>query len=659
MSKIKILSENLASQIAAGEVIERPASVVKELIENSIDAGAQNIVVQIEGAGTRLIRIIDDGEGMDQDDVLLCLESHATSKIISQNQLGAIQTLGFRGEAIPSIASVSRLNITSRRSSDSLGTRAEVRFGKLLKVHEMGCSQGAIMEVRDLFGNVPARKKFLKTERTELSHIEEIIRSYALSRPDIGLTLNINGRDAISLPAEADTLKSRVKRLIYRQATGSLIQIGNRSGTENRRKEVTISGYLLPPDEAGPGRSNLRLFVNGRSVRDRMITHAVTEGLRSFLMKGRNPSGVIFIRTPPDSVDVNVHPAKHEIRFHKPNIVHQLVVDAVNRGIKDHQDNVRSSLFRVPSDGGRVSIEDISTSPAPETEKIVIDPPAPPLPEKSFPAADPFADPFQDMRVREPGHSISSNEPQYQDDSHDRARETFIPPSVPTPNRSISQPMQESAPQRTVQPSPAIQALSENLEPATGSLTSLGQILDSYILCKCKNGLIAIDQHAAHERLVFETLKKQFLGKGVASQVLMFPLIMECDSEQINILEQHTDEIARLGIEISEFGGGSYACRAIPAIMSHITPEEIMRGIFEQFRNKSEEKKSGAARTDTVLAGMACRAAIKANRPMKTEEIDELLNKMQKADLFTHCPHGRPVYKYFSDNDIRKWFHRT
>ncbi|MCK5436512.1 MAG: DNA mismatch repair endonuclease MutL [Desulfobulbaceae bacterium] len=657
MSKIKILSENLASRIAAGEVIERPASVVKELVENGIDAGARNIIIQVEGAGTRLIRVIDDGEGMDQDDVLLCLESHATSKIISKDQLDAIRTLGFRGEAIPSIGSVSRLNITSRPSSAPLGTRAEVRFGRLIKVHEMGCSQGTIVEVRDLFGNVPARKKFLKTERTELSHIEEITRNYALSRPDLGLTLNINGRDVIALPAGADTLKSRVKRLIYRQATGSLIQIGNKSKTENSHKDLTISGYLLPPDEAGPGRSNLRLFVNGRSVRDRMITHAVAEGLRGFLMKGRNPSGVIFIRTPHDSVDVNVHPAKQEIRFHKPNIIHQLVVDEVNRGIKDYQDDVRSSLFRVPSDGGRVSAENISTRPmaGPETEKIVVNPSAMPPPEKSFPEPDPF----QGMQVREPGHFVSNNEPQYPDDSRDRAQETFIPPSVPTPKQPISEPMRESASLQTVQPYPAMPPLSESLKPVTGSLTPLGQILDSYILCKCKNGLIAIDQHAAHERLVFETLKKQFLGKGVASQILMFPLIMECDNGQINILEQHADKIARLGIEISEFGGNSYACRAIPAIMSHIPPEEIMRGIFEQFRTKSEEEKSGAARTDTVLAAMACRAAIKANRPMKAEEIDELLNKMQEAELFTHCPHGRPVYKYFSDYEIGKWFHRT
>ncbi|MEA2083371.1 MAG: DNA mismatch repair endonuclease MutL [Thermodesulfobacteriota bacterium] len=657
MSKIKILSENLASQIAAGEVIERPASVVKELIENSIDAGARNVVVQIEGAGTRLIRIIDDGEGMDQDDVLLCLESHATSKIISQNQLAAIRTLGFRGEAIPSIASVSRLNITSRRSSDSLGTRAEVRFGKLLKVHEMGCSQGTIMEVRDLFGNVPARKKFLKTIRTELSHIEEMVGNYALSSPDLGLVLSVNGRNTISLPSGADTLKSRVKRLIYRRATGSLIQIGNKSGIKNMHGEVTISGYLLPPDEARPGSSKLRLFVNGRSVRDRMITHAVAEGLRGFLMKGRTPSGIIFIQAPPDSVDVNVHPAKQEIRFHKSNIIHRLVVLAVSRGIKGHQDDARRSLFRVPSNADHVSSEDISPGQMsePEIKYIAKDPPTSPCSKESWPKPPVFSD----ISAQEPSHSVSGSESQRPDDACDRAQDTFPPFSVPTQKVPVLKPMRKSAPLQTAQPSPALLTPPESHEPATRSLTSLGQVLDSYILCKCENGFVVIDQHAAHERIIFETLKKQFQGKGVASQILMFPMMMECDSAQINILEQNADEIAKLGIEISEFGGGSYACRAIPAIMSNIPSEEIMRGIFEQFQGDTEGWKSSAARIDNVLAGMACKAAIKANHPMQAEEIDEILNKMQKSDLFTHCPHGRPVYKYFSDYDIRKWFHRT
>lgn len=657
MSKIKILSENLASQIAAGEVIERPASVVKELIENSIDAGAQNIVVQIEGAGTRLIRIIDDGEGMDRDDVLLCLESHATSKIISQNQLGAIQTLGFRGEAIPSIASVSRLNITSRRSSDSLGTRAEVRFGKLLKVHEMGCSQGAIMEVRDLFGNVPARKKFLKTIRTELSHIEEMVENYALSRPDLGLVLSVNGKNTISLPSGADTLKSRVKRLIYRRAAGSLIQIGNKSESKNMHKEVTIFGYLPPPDETQPGSSKLKIFVNGRSVRDRMITHAVAEGLRGFLMKGRSPSGIIFIRTPPDSVDVNVHPAKQEIRFHKSNIIHQMVVLAVSKGIKDYQDEVRRSIFHVPSNADHVSSEDISPGQAyePETNFFAKDLPASRSSKKSWPKPDPFPE----MSAHEPGHSVSRSEPQRLNEPCDSAWNTSPPFSSPTQKGPISKPIRKSDTLHTTQPSPALLTTPDSHEPATRLLTSLGQVLNSYILCKCENGLVVIDQHAAHERIIFETLKKQFQGKGVASQILMFPLIMECDSARINILEQHADEIAKLGVEISEFGGQSYACRAIPAIMSNIPAKEIMRGIFEQFRSDSEGRQSSATRTDNILAGMACKAAIKANHPMRAEEIDELLNKMRKSDLFTHCPHGRPVYKYFSAHDIGKWFHRT
>ncbi|MCK5324244.1 MAG: hypothetical protein KAJ45_08850, partial [Desulfobulbaceae bacterium] len=356
-----------------------------------------------------------------------------------------------------------------------------VRFGKLLKVHEMGCSQGTIMEVCDLFGKVPARKKFLKTIRTELSHIEEMVENYALSRPDLGLVLSVNGKNTISLPSGADTLKSRAKRLIYRRAAGSLIQIGNKSGIKNMHGEVTISGYLPPPDETQPGSSKLRLFVNGRSVRDRMITHAVAEGLRGFLMKGRAPSGIIFIRTPPDSVDVNVHPAKQEIRFHKSNIIHQMVVLAVSKGIKDHQDDVRRSIFHVPSNAGHVSSEDISPGQAsePETKFFAKNPPASPSSKESWPKPAPFSE----MSTREPGHSVSGSEPQRLNAPCDSARDTFPPFSAPTQKGPISKPMQKSDPLQAVQQATALLTPPDSHEPATRLLRSLGQVLDSYILC--------------------------------------------------------------------------------------------------------------------------------------------------------------------------------
>ncbi|MDT8335487.1 MAG: DNA mismatch repair endonuclease MutL, partial [Desulfurivibrionaceae bacterium] len=307
MSQIRILPENLANQIAAGEVVERPASVVKELVENSIDAGAAGLTVQVEGAGASLIRVIDDGRGMDQDDILLSLERHATSKLINVAQLNEIMTLGFRGEAVPSIASVSRLSITSRPLGAELGARVEVRFGKVVKVHEMGCRVGTVVEMRDLFGNVPARKKFLKTPRTELSHIEEVLRGYALARPELALDYFVNGREILAVPpVVGGGLEQRLKNLLGCDSRRSLATVGPASAENG----VKISGFLLPPDYFPSQSANLRAFVNGRPVRDRLITHAVAEGLRNFLMKGRRPAGVLFVDLPPAAVDVNVHPAK-------------------------------------------------------------------------------------------------------------------------------------------------------------------------------------------------------------------------------------------------------------------------------------------------------------------------------------------------------------
>jgi len=343
LSKIKILPENLANQIAAGEVVERPASVVKELVENAIDAGAGKVAVQVEGGGTSLIRIIDDGQGMDQDDILLSLERHATSKLLSLEQLDDIRTLGFRGEAVPSISSVSRMSITSRPAGYQLGSRVEVRFGKVSKVHEMGCQAGTVVEVRDLFGNVPARKKFLKTPRTELSHIEETVRNYALVRPELTMSYKVNGREVFSLPAVVSgTMDLRLQRLLGLHQNEKLLAIKNLPGND---KVAAISGFILPPDSGVGPVARLRSFVNGRPVRDRLLSHAVAEGMRNFLMKGRHPAGVVFIEVSPSEVDVNVHPTKQEVRFRRPGEIHQLISMAVAETLTEYQDTLKRAVF--------------------------------------------------------------------------------------------------------------------------------------------------------------------------------------------------------------------------------------------------------------------------------------------------------------------------
>lgn len=620
MSRIRVLPENLANQIAAGEVVERPASVVKELLENAIDAGATQVSIQVEGDGTRLIRVIDDGSGMDQDDVLLCLERHATSKLTSLAELGAIRSLGFRGEAVPSIASVSRLRITSRPVGQALGTQVDLRFGKVLKVHEMGGSPGTSFEVTDLFGNVPARKKFLKSTRTELAHTEEVVKNYALARPELGFGLTVDGREVLRLPAGLDTPRSRAEQ-IFGKGGGSLVEVGQQALSEN---DLGVCGYLLPPD--APAAARLRIFVNGRAIHDRLITHAVSEGLQNYLMKGRGPGGVIFLALPLASVDVNVHPTKQEVRFHKPALVHQAVVAAVQAAMADHQQTLRQEIFRsAPVGSGGVQA---NATPA----KAYVSASAPPAPavQEVLPlfktAASAAASSFLQATPGEEPSPVFPESGFAAQEEHGVEAER-----IPAGSR-------------------------EESVPSLGGLRYLGQVLDTYLLCATENGLLAVDQHAAHERLLFETLKRQFAGKKIARQTLLFPKVMECSLEELQILRQYAEEIAALGVEIEDFGGGSQVVKAVPAVLGRSPVEEVMAGIFSRFA-ESGSGKSGV-RAEEVLSDMACKAAIKAGQSLSPKEAEALLEEMQRAEVFSHCPHGRPVAKSFTAYEIKKWFYR-
>ncbi|MFA6283310.1 MAG: DNA mismatch repair endonuclease MutL [Desulfurivibrionaceae bacterium] len=612
MSRIRILPENLANQIAAGEVVERPASVVKELLENAIDAGASQVSIQVEGDGTRLIRVIDDGFGMDQDDVLLCLERHATSKIASLAELGSIRSLGFRGEAVPSIASVARMRIASRLAAQDLGTQVDLRFGKVLKVHEMGGSPGTSFEVTDLFGNVPARKKFLKSTRTELGHIEEVVRNYALARPELGVSFAVDGREVLRMPAGLDTSRSRAER-IFGKGGGSLVEVGRQAPAESGT-EPGVWGFLLPPDAPVAGR--LRIFVNDRAIHDRLITHAVSEGLQNYLMKGRGPGGVIFLALPLESVDVNVHPTKQEVRFHKPALVHQVVVAAVQAAMANYQQTLKKEIFNVsavvPVRGEGKITPAKAYAPVSATPASVAHEPLP-LFKTAAEAAPSLlqADPAQDVSS-EHGFAVEQ----------------------PRPSAVCGQ---ESA-------------------PVPGGLRYLGQVLDTYLLCATEDGLLAIDQHAAHERLLFESLKRQFANKKIARQTLLFPKVMECSLEEVQILRQHAEEIAALGVEIEDFGGGSQVVKAVPAVLGRSSVEEVLAGIFARFAEPGSGK--GGVRAEEVLSDMACKAAIKAGQRLTPREAEALLEEMLRAEIFSHCPHGRPVAKRFTSHEIKKWFYR-
>ncbi len=626
MSLIRILPEELANKIAAGEVVERPASVVKELVENSIDAGAKNIAVEIEGAGTGLIRVIDDGMGMDEDDMLLSLERHATSKLRDVSELTAINTLGFRGEAIPSIASVSKLVVTSRQAASPLGSRLESRFGRLVKVHEMGAAPGTVLEIRNLFANVPARRKFLKSTATEIAHIDEAVRSYALIHNEIGFSLRVKGRLVFDLVPGGG--EERVRRALGLGDIELLMLPDQEPGVE-----IRVRGYLLLPEEETARSARLWLFVNGRIVKDRMLSHAAAEGMRDFLMKGRRPAGVLFIDLPPAVVDVNVHPAKQEIRFQHSNLVHGAVVAAVHQALERRQDELRDNIF-MPMDNAAL-----------ETGE----PPA-----------------------QEPPHGF---ELRREDKLAVRGESSVSKAVESTPAAAFQVRAEEGAgeyqaagalmPGPEFEPNGAENAedllfkMPEGSDRLPPGICYAGQFMETYLLFEFSKGLMVIDQHAAQERLIFEDLKQSYNRRALVSQCLMFPEMVEVTTSDMQTLEQYSAEISRLGLGISPFGGSSFVIKAVPALLAHLSPMDILRDALARFEVGDGNVQGPRGGIEAVLAGMACKAAIKAGQRLSRLEAEHLLIRMMAAGVFSHCPHGRPVVKTFSFRDIKKWFHRT
>ncbi|MGB5686799.1 MAG: DNA mismatch repair endonuclease MutL, partial [Candidatus Electrothrix sp.] len=541
MSKIRVLSDHLANQIAAGEVVERPASVVKELLENALDAEADRINIQVEGDGTRLIRVVDNGVGMDQDDVLLCLERHATSKLIEESQLAAITTLGFRGEALPSIASVARMSLLSRLHTAEIGTRAEIRYGVLHDLHDDGCACGTIIEVRNLFGNLPARKKFLKSKRTELFHIEEVIRNQVLAHPDIAFSLQVDGRKTITLAA-ADQ-EQRV-RDIFRYS-GKMLDISCVSGCvsdcvsgNNEQAALSVSGFLLLPDALSTAR--LRILVNNRPVQDRMIRYAVAEGLKGLLMKGQQPVGALLLDLDSQLVDINVHPAKREIRFRNPNEIRRFLVRAVSEAVLRHQEEMRSELFS-PSKAESKAETKVENKAGNET---------------SFPDSwSNRSGQFENSEPRQGGHPAQypvqnqdrnqgqrPGQGQYQGrdqsgksgqgDRQIYSAEPLPFASLPVagsegkklkgqggalklepeeqevlirkqPDQQLEQYPEQHSEQRGQGYNEQAGDLQTEQQLGYSGLRLIGQFLNLYLLCEHDQQLVVIDQHAAHERILY------------------------------------------------------------------------------------------------------------------------------------------------------------
>ncbi|MGC2750735.1 MAG: DNA mismatch repair endonuclease MutL [Candidatus Acidiferrum sp.] len=664
MSRIRILPEAVANKIAAGEVVERPASVVKELLENALDAGAKTIRVETEVGGKRMIRVIDDGHGMIHDDALLAFERHATSKLKSADDLLSISTLGFRGEALPTIAAVSRLLLETRDESEAEGTRLEFAGGKLISVKPAGLPAGTTISVADLFYCVPARKKFLKSDSTELGHIASLVTHYALANPDKQFVLTTPTQEIINSPP-AEKLADRIYQLFGRQAMEELVEIAPVSApfraaiTEPELEQgeesatLTVRGFTSRPDVQRPNRNGIYIFVNRRLVRDRLILHAIHEAYRNILPPTVFPATLLFLEMPYDEVDVNVHPAKIEVRFRRSQFVHDFARDSIRQALM--------SVRPVPSfaaAAASASSQGLSASHANALDSGSAAAAATGVPRAIIPT-------MEEIGV---GSGVGS------DGGFDLTSDALRPVEqrfvFPAGMESSIEPGTAAFAAAAVAPALATSNWAGNLAapsasaPATlprpdqiADLKPLGQVSSSFIVAVNGDGLWLVDQHVAHERVLFEQhLDARRAGKVEAQRMLM-PLVIELSPRQIVIYEKIAEELAANGFEVEPMGPRSVAIQAVPAGIVPGDGEKLLTEILDGI-----ERENAAISIDTlqakIAASTACHAAIKVNMPLDQTKMEWLLGALAKTDCPMSCPHGRPVVLRYSVKEIEKAFHR-
>ena len=611
-SKIQILSEELCNKIAAGEVVERPSSVVKELIENSLDAGASDILIELEAGGKRLIRITDNGCGMNRQDAFLSFERHATSKIRTDTDLFALKTLGFRGEALASIASVSRLRLKTCDNDDGLGQQIYAEGGRIKNVAEVGLPQGTIVEVGNLFFNLPARKKFLRKEQTELGHAADVVTKQALANPAVSFRLKHNERTLLDLRREKG-LCERVAALLGRSLLKDLLPVDQQSGSD-----LQLTGLISQPQLTRAAASHIYTFINGRYIRDRIVQHAVMEGYRHLLMKRRYPVVVLFLQIDPAQVDVNVHPTKHEVRFREQSMVHDFIAESLQNtlrpadwltkpGVEQPGQSEESGPFQ-----SQVNIfnREVLSQDAISVRET----------------ADNYS---QSFKKNHHGHLPAESSAQ------------FIPPVM-----SIQQP------EATQYPLPGSEAAG-----FFSRLQILGQYHQSYILCQEGDDLILVDQHAAHERVGFEKLRHSYSAGSISSQTLLFPEVLELDFNSAAALVDNHHELEKLGFEIEPFGGKSFALKAIPQLLGNRDAATLVVDValeLERIGRTGQLRES----IDEILILMACHGVIRANQALATIEIKALFNELDQIDFKANCPHGRPVMQRLTLTEIERLFRR-
>jgi DNA mismatch repair protein MutL len=651
MGRIRILSDQVANQIAAGEVVDRPASVVKELLENALDAGATRIRLEVEGGGRKLIRIADNGCGMMRDDALLAFERHATSKIRSSDDLLSIATLGFRGEALPSIASISRLQLDTRTDDEPAGTHVEIVGGKIMRVDEAGIPRGTTIAVRDLFFNTPARRKFLKAETTELSHVTALVTHYALAHPDKHFELH-SATHALLVAPPVNRPEERLYQIFGGELVDQLLPVAAERSLEHaglpepppwkrdadyQRPEpgfLRLSGFLSKPELQKLNRNSIYVFVNRRLVRDRLILHAVSEAYRNIMPPTSFPVILMFLEMPPEEVDVNVHPAKTEVRFRQSSFVHDFVRDSLRNALVKARPaaNFLQALTASPTASSALSalMQDVSPLPggdpqtAPDSDALNAGDAAPfelrPLELQPETAHLPFSD----------------------------AGLAAITSSLPEAHDCDSQTPVSADDGDTAAPG--------NLN-ALASLKPLGQLRESFILAVNDEGLWIIDQHVAHERVLFEKILRDRQVERVQRQRMLMPMLIELLPQQMVVFAAIAGELERNGFEAEPFGPRTIAIKAAPVGLEGNQLERMLVEVLEQSGQETQRENLETMRT-RIAASIACHAAIKINTALDSRRMEWLLAELAKTEHPTSCPHGRPIALRYAWKDIQRAFQR-
>jgi DNA mismatch repair protein MutL len=651
MSKIRVLADHVANQIAAGEVVERPASVAKELVENSIDANATRIAIEIEAGGRRLLKISDDGEGMVRDDAVLAFERHATSKISVTEDLDAIATLGFRGEALASIASVAKVELITSTEGSNVGTKVIIEGGRMRDVKDAAHPRGTTIIVRDLFFNVPARRKFLRSEATETFHLTNLVTHYALAHPEIAFTFTSNGREVVRATAAKD-LRERAYQIFGAEFLDNLLEVKGGHGEVAR-----VLGYVSAPRDRRTSRDSQYLFVNRRFVRDRMIGRALSEGYRSILPHGVYPAALLFIETPLAEVDVNVHPAKTEVRFRRSAAVADAVRESVKAALAA-AGYVREERETVPeSRSFDNQTQSASAGAAPAD-----------LPGPSFEPAKTFDPeplgrftPAEQQSRMDFASLISSVEEALEEDVELISDVPLIKIEDETVNvgAEVITPAERVTGPSTLPPLNSAEKFAQQVAPdsLSANIRPLGQLEESFIIATDDEGLLLIDQHVAHERVLFDKYRGLEAERKTESQQLLVPETFDLTPAQAAVFDHLVPELEVYGFDLMRLSGRTVAIKATPADL----PASEARNMLSELLETVDPEKKGSAREtmrDEIAASLACHAAIKVNMSLTHEKMRWLIDRLLKTSSPTTCPHGRPVILRLKTRDILKGFHR-